>query len=638
MKFRRSVRLIALLAALALLLSAAAQALTTDQARELLETYYIDPVPQQVLDQDNIADMIAALGDPYTAYFTPEEYEAFTASMLDTTQVGIGIISQNAGEGLVLTGVVEGSPAQAAGLQAGDVITAIDGSSTLGVSSEVISTWIAGEAGSTLQVTYQRQGESMTVTLTREVITIPAASAQLREDHIGYIDCTTFGADTTAHLIEDMGEISGQADHWIIDLRANGGGMVSDAIQSAALFTGAGVLGYLRDKAGQYGALGSEQEALTLYPAIVLTGGNTASAAELFTSAIRDGGAGISVGGRTFGKGVAQSVFDQTNMPEYFADGSGMKITSQRFFAANGAATDTVGVIPHILVEEDQADEVARLLSATGPKGDTTGFVRVDFVWRWYIDLEDALSEENRDTFSALLSALPASVRVLEGTGGPDGWTDTDPQTLADKYGVDYADRSFADTADSPYADAIDLLATYGILTGDETGAFRPEETLTRAQLCALLAQALGCKTYTGVSRFSDVAEDDWYYQAVNAVAAMGLVDGVGDGRFDPEGTVDCQQLITILGRLAQVLNTYLYEAAKDCPEGALDDPSLAAYPTWARQSVWLLAQSQRNLFGGTINLLWTELEGIVPAASASREEAAALLYAVLSYTGVLPV
>ena len=638
MKHRCSLRLAALLAALALLLSTAAQALTTDQARELLETYYIDPVPQQVLEQDNIEAMIAALGDPYTAYFTPEEYAAFTASMLDTTQVGIGIISQNAGEGLVLTGVVEGSPAQAAGLQAGDVITAIDGSTTLGVSSQVISGWIAGEAGTPLQVTYTRDGRSRTISLTRAVITIPAASAQLQEGHIGYIDCTTFGADTTAHLKEDMGAISGQADHWIIDLRANGGGMVSDAIQSAALFTGGGVLGYLRDKAGQYGALGADQDALTLYPAIVLTGGNTASAAELFASAIRDGGAGISVGGRTFGKGVAQSVFDQTNMPEYFADGSGMKITSQRFFAANGAATDTVGVIPHILVSEDQAGAVARLLSASGPKGDTTGFVRVDFVWRWYIDLDDALAPENRGAFSALLSALPASVRVLEGTGGPDGWTDTDPQALAEKYGVDYTDRSFSDTDGSPYADAIDLLATYGILAGDEAGAFRPEAALTRAQLCALLTQALGCKDYTGASRFSDVAEDAWYYQAVNGAAALGLVDGVGDGRFDPEGTVDCQQLITILGRLAQALNTYLYEAVKNCPEGALDDPSLAAYPAWARQSVWLLAQSQQNLFGGTINLLWTDLAEISPAAPARREEAAALLYQVLSYAGVLPV
>ena len=623
---------------LAWLLSCTAQALTTDQARELLETYYIDPVPQQVLEQENISDMLDALGDPYTQYFTPEEYAAFLASMLDTTQVGIGIVAQNAGTGLILTSVIAGSPAETAGLRAGDVITAIDGQSTLGVGTEIISTWIAGEEGSSLTVTYEREGSSCTVTLTRAVITIPAASTQLQQGHIGFVECSTFGADTTTHLTQDVKTLAGQADHWIIDLRGNGGGMVSDAITSAALFTGPGVLGYLRDAAGQYGALGTQNAALTLYPAIVLTDGQTASAAELFASAIRDGGAGIAVGGRTYGKGVAQSIFDQTNLPEYFADGDGMKITSQRFFAANGAATDTVGVIPHLLVEPEQAEGVARLLSDTGPKGDTTGFLRIDFVWRWYVRLDTALSPENLEAFAALLEALPASVRVWEGAGGPDGWSAITGDEVAERYGISLEERGFSDTADSPYTRQIDLLATYRLLEGDGTGAFHPEDSLTRAQLCALLAQALGCQPYTGQSRFSDVDEGEWYCSAVNSVAALGLVDGVGGSRFNPDGLVDHQQLITILARTAQRLNLYFYESGKNRPGEALADQQLLTYADWARESVWLLGLSQRNLLGGTVNLLWDDVDAILPAAEATREEAAALVYTVLSYAGVLPV
>lgn len=634
---QRPLRLLSTLLVLVLLLTCAAQALTTDQARELLSTYYIDPVPQQVLEQETIEDMLAALGDPYTQYFTPEDYAAYTASMLDTTQVGIGIVAQNAGAGLVLTSVIADSPAEEAGLQAGDVITAIDGRSTLGVSTQEISAWIAGEEGSSLTVTYQRGDTSYTRTLTRAVITIPAASAQLQDGHIGFVDCSTFGADTTTHLTQDVGDLRAEADHWIIDLRGNGGGMVSDAITSAALFTGPGVLGYLRDKSGQYGALGTEQQALTLYPAIVLTDGYTASAAELFTSAIRDGGAGIAVGGRTYGKGVAQSLFDQTNMPEYFADGSGMKITSQRFFAANGAATDTVGVIPHLLVEPEQAEAVARLLSDTGPVGDTSGLIRIDFIWRWYVRVETALAEENLSAFTTLLEALPSTVRVWEGTGSPDGWSATTVEALAEQYQLSLNDRSFTDTAASPYAQQIDLLATYQLLEGDGTGAFHPEQTLTRAQLCTLLAQALGCGAYTGLNRFSDVSQDAWYYSAVNSVAALGLVDGVGEGRFDPDGLVDHQQLITILARTAQRLNLYFYEAVKG-REDSLDQEPLLPYADWARESVWLLALSQQNFFGGTVNLLWDDLEAISPTAATTREEAAALLYAVLSYTGVLPV
>lgn len=633
----RPARRISVLLVLVLLLTGTAQALTTDQARELLDTYYIDPVPQQVLDQESIEGMLTALGDPYTQYFTPEEYAAYTAAMLDTTQVGIGIVAQNAGEGLVLTSVVEDSPAQKAGLKAGDVIIAIDGRSTLGVSSQEITTWIAGEVGSTLEVTFRRGDHTNTRTLTRAEITIPAASAELQEGHIGFVTCSTFGADTTAHLTEEVGALSDGTDHWIIDLRGNGGGMVSDAITSASLFTGPAVLGYLRDGAGQYGALGSDQNALTLYPAIVLTNGYTASSAELFTSAIRDGGAGIAVGGRTFGKGVAQSLLDQTNLPEYFADGSGMKITSHRFFAANGAATDTVGVIPHLLVEPDQAEAVARLLSDTGPAGGTDGLIRIDFIWRWYVRLDTALAEENVDAFAALLAALPATVKVWEGTGGPDGWSATTVDELAQAHGIDVEDRSFSDTADSPYARQIDLLATYRLLEGDGTGAFRPQESLTRAQLCALLAQALGCGDYTGPSRFDDVDEGDWYYGAVNSIAALGLVDGVGDGRFDPEGLVDHQQLITILARTAQRLNLYLYEAAAG-REDTLEQEALIPYADWAREGVWLLALSQNSLFGGGINLLWTDLDAIAPTETATREESAALVYTVFSYAGVLPV
>lgn len=635
---RRHLRLAPLLLALALLLTPAAGALTTDQARELISTYYIDPVPQQVLDQGSIEGLIKALGDPYTEYFTPEEYEAFTASMQDTTQVGIGIVSQNAGTGLALTSVIKDSPAEKAGLRAGDLITAVDGHSTVGESSALISTWIAGEVGAAVKITYERAGSAHTVNITRALITIPAASARLQDGHIGFVDCNTFGADTTAHLSQDMGEIAGRADHWIIDLRSNGGGMVSDAIQSAALFTGAGLLGYLRDGAGQYGALGSELEALTLYPAIVLTSPGTASAAELFTSAIRDGGAGIAVGARTYGKGVAQSVFDQSNMPEYFADGSGIKITSMRFFASNGAATDIVGVVPHLLVEPEQAEAVARLLSDTGPKGDTTGYVRVDFSWRWYIKLDTALKQENRAAFAALLEALPACVKVWEGVGGPEGWAPTTAAALAQAGGLTLQSRGFADTQDSPYAAQIDALATYRMVSGAGDGTFRPEETLTRAQLCALLAQALNCRAYTGQTRFADVAGDAWYFSAVNAVAAMGLVDGTGRGRFDPDAPVDHQQFITILGRVAEKLNAYFYETVKNRPEDALDAAALLPYAPWAREGAWLLGQSQQNLFGDTLNLLWDGLDAIDPAATATRGEAAALVYNVFSYAGVLPV
>lgn len=632
MKKRYAIRPLAFLLSLVLLLSTWASALTPEQAGTLLSTYYIDPVPQEVLDQDTIEKMLEVLGDPYTEYFTPEEYAAFTASMLDTTLVGIGITSQNAGNGLLLTSVIPGSPAEQGGLAAGDIITAIDGHSTIGENSAVISTWISGEAGSEVTITYEREGKSETVTLRRAVITIPAASTELVDGHIGSISCSTFGEDTTTHITEGVTALKDQADHWIIDLRDNGGGVVGDALQSAGVFTGAGVLGYLRNGAGRYSMLGSRQEAVTSYPAIVLTNHNTASASELFASAIRDGGAGIMVGGRTFGKGVAQSLFDKDNMPEYFADGSGMKITSQRFFAANGAATDTVGVIPHLMVDPELAEDVARLLSDTGPKENTEGYLQLDLSWRWYIKLEDAL--KNQAAFAALLEAIPSNAQLLEGTGGPDGWQAVTPAALASAYSLPCTFRGFSDSAGTPYSQEIDLLATYGLVTGSGDGTYRPADLLNRAQLCALLVQALNCRAYKGESQFTDVSMDAWYGGAVNTAAAMGLVNGVGDERFDPEAQVDHQQFITIMGRLSKILNMGFYEA-----KGAfLDVDPLVPYASWAREGVWLLSMSQKTTSGVTLNLLWDRLDSIAPTAATNRGEAAALVYNLFSYAGILPV
>ena len=611
--------------ALTLLLSPAAQALTPNQARELLQDYYIDEVPEDVLDQNTIQAMLEALGDPYTTYFSPEEYGAFTGSMSDTDTVGVGIYSLVTADGPLIQRVYENTPAADAGLQPGDLVTAVDGRSTAGQDAGTVAAWLKGDPGTRVELSYRRDGAEYTAVLTRRAITVPATYTELWDGHIGYIDCDTFGGETVAHFVSGMEDTAAGADHWIVDLRGNGGGEVDAAMGAAGCFTGSGVLAYLKDSTGAYGAYGSNDDARTLSPVIVLTDGETASASELFASDIRDTNTGILVGGRTFGKGVAQTVLDQRALPDYFPDGDAIKITSYRFYAPSGSTTDTVGLIPHLLVDPDLAPEVATLLSASSPKGSTEGYLRIDFNWRWYVELDTALSETHRDAFTALLEALPDGVRVLEGTGGPDGWADTTVEELVGRYVLtSYRDRSFTDTAGSPYAAQIDRLATYGILAGTGGGAFQPEGSLTRAQLCALLAQALNCRVPTGESQFTDVSMDDWYGLCVNAVARLGLVEGVGEGRFAPDAPVSHEQFITIMARLSQRLNMYMDLTLQEMPADAAEAAGLLSYSGWARDSVWLLALSQKGLLGNTINLLWEPVEDIDPAAVTTREEAAA--------------
>ena len=151
-------RLFALPLALTLLLSPAAQALTPDQARELLQDYYIDEVPEDVLDQNTIQAMLEALGDPYTTYFSPEEYGAFTGSMSDTDTVGVGIYSLVTADGPLIQRVYENTPAADAGLQPGDLVTAVDGRSTAGQDAGTVAAWLKGDPGTRVELSYRRDG------------------------------------------------------------------------------------------------------------------------------------------------------------------------------------------------------------------------------------------------------------------------------------------------------------------------------------------------------------------------------------------------------------------------------------------------------------------------------------------------
>lgn len=634
MRHKLPLRLSALLLSLTLLLTVGAQALTVDQARQLLTTYYIDEVPDSVLEETTIDGMLEALGDPYTVYYTQEEYQQFFGSMEDQELVGIGILSSLRGEGLLLKRIYDGSPAAGAGLLAGDIITAVDGRSTAGETLDTISGWIRGEEGTQVTLVYLRDGAEHTVTLTRRSVVVPTVYSELWEDRIGYLDCDAFGSETLDHMVQGVERYGAQAERWIVDLRENGGGQVASAVDCAGIFTGPKTLAYLRDSSGWHHSYTSQGECLTGAPVLVLVDGYTASSAELFAAAIRDNG-GLVVGSRTYGKGVAQSLFSQDVYPEMFPDGDAMKITTSRFYSAVGTTDDGIGVFPHLLVAPGVAEQVAVLLCAPAPDGDTAGLLRLDLGGSWYIDLEQALSEEYRPAFAALLSALTPGMRLLAGNGG--GWAVASPSALAETYQLSgYVNRGFSDSLESRYGTQIDALAAYGLVQGGGDGGFHPFEPLSRAQLCVLLARVLNCAYPSGPSQFTDVSMDAWYGPSVNALAELGLVTGVGGGQFQPDLPVTHEQLITILGRVACQLNLYLRQTYERMPASVMDEAALSSWPEWARGHVWLLAMSQTDQ-GGTVSLLWDSLGSIAPIGNALRGEAAALTYQLLSYIGILP-
>ena len=627
-------RLAATCCALALLMTSAA-ALSVEDARALLEDNYVDALPPEAYEAETLGELFAAIGDPYTYYMTAEEYAAFENSVEHEDSVtGIGAAINYTDEGILLTGVLAGGGAEEVGLQAGDLIVAIEGASCA-PAGESHRALLVGEAGTYVNVTVRHaDGTEKDYRIQRRLVEIHNTSTALWDGGIAYIDCDSFGSGTGTYFAQGIQAYDDEAHIFVVDLRGNTGGVTSSAVYAIGTFTGPAALLYLRDKEGTYRRSVNYYDALTTDPVIVLTNGYSASAAEIFAADIRDCSAGILVGERTYGKGVAQIVFDGGNAPDLF-QGDALKVTAYRFYSADGNTNDLIGVLPTLLVDSNISQEVAKLLSERAPSR-PDGYLRLGLNgWYFYVDLEEA-QEEKAFALDALLSALPPDADVSLGEGRE--WRDCSARELVETYGgEDFVSRWFSDVEGSPYAAAINTLATYGILNGDSSGNFNPAGELTRAQLCALMAQALGVG-YSGRSRFADVSEDRWYASAVNAMAELGFVEGNEDGTFQPDAPLTYEQFIAFMSRLAAYLNLDVYEYIKDQDAQALDeDEELAPFASWAKSGADALARMMRSSADDqVVSMLPTALEDIDPKGAVLREEAAATLNNVLQMLGII--
>lgn len=629
---KKLIRPLAALLCAALLLSVPAAALSVEEARELLEELYVDELSPAALSAATLEELFAAIGDPYTYYMTGEEYARFNASVEGETSItGIGASIEYTEEGILLTGVLSGGGALEAGLQAGDLIVAIDGTPCV-PADETHRERLIGEADTTVTITVRHAGGALEdYRIRRRLVEIHNTSVSLWEGGVGYIDCDSFGTQTFQYFVEGLQKYDDDAHIWVVDMRSNTGGLLAAGVYSTGAFTGAGTLLSTRNREGGYRYYNFPYNYLTPDPAIVLTDPYSASAAEIFAAGIRDTKAGILIGGRTFGKGVTQQVFTRKDYPELF-DKDVIKITVSRFYSAHGNTTDKIGVIPTLLMDPSLSQDAARLLSAKEP-GRPEGYLRLSLNGMlYYLELKEARREENRMAFQAILTALPPDAAVAEGRQGR--WEETSAAALAETYGGGAESRWFTDLGDSPNADKVNALATYRILAGDDTGAFRPGDALTRAQLCALMAQAINV-TYLGPGRFTDVEEGRWYAPYVNAMAEMGLVNGVDTGVFRPGDTLTLGQLCTFMGRLAAYLNcdVYDYIQEQDPAELRRELPGVAP---GLLSGVDAMTQMFVDSEGEEVSLLWDELSALDLDAPVTREQAAVVLYNLLWELGIL--
>lgn len=292
--------------------------------------------------------LISATNDPYTTYFTKDQYEEFNKT-LNGSFSGIGAEIGKNGDQLVVIAPIDGSPAAKSGLKAGDAIMKIDGTSTEGLSVEEAVSKIRGDAGTKVKLSVVSSGEQKDLEVTREDIKIASVKSEKLDGNIGYIKITQFGLDTASLAIQAAQDLKSQGvSKIILDLRNNGGGYVDQAVSVAGIWLDQKEVLSERFRGAEVDVKRTAQNpALDLAKGnqlVVLVNGGSASASEILAAALRDDGGVKLVGEKTFGKGSVQEVIE-------LSDESRLKVTVAHWFTPKGQSIDKAGLVPDVEVE-----------------------------------------------------------------------------------------------------------------------------------------------------------------------------------------------------------------------------------------------------------------------------------------------
>ena len=319
--------------------------------------YYQDVDPEKLI-VGATKGMVNSLGDKYSSYMTKAEYDQWYSTVTGEYEgIGVTFVMEKKGQGSVVL-VSEGSPAEKAGIKAGDVITKVNGKTFS--DADKMSAEIRGDIGTEVKVTYVRDKKEKTVTIIRDKIVNKSVSSQVLAGDLGYIKIASFESSTYEDFRAALDSMEKKkVKGFIIDLRDNGGGLVETAVDTADDLLGKGNITYLQDRAGKKEYIDSDSRKTDL-PYVILVNGNTASASEIVTAAVQDNKGGKIVGTKTFGKGIVQST-------DTLEDGSALEITVLQYFSPNGHAIHKKGIKPDYVVKDDpKTEEDEQLEKAKG--------------------------------------------------------------------------------------------------------------------------------------------------------------------------------------------------------------------------------------------------------------------------------
>lgn len=545
-----------------------------DEIRELLKEGYYLPVSQEVLDKPTIEAILEEL-DPYTTYFTKQEFDDFLHS-IDMNYVGIGIIGEQHEQGVKVIHLFETGAAIHSDLQLEDIIIEVNGTSLTGKTIEEAQGYLLGNPGTTAHLKVYRPSinKTLAIDINRAKTEIaPTVESAWLGGNIGYIRLNSFNEDSVTEMKKAMNSV-GEADGWIIDIRDNGGGYLDAAQDVAGFFPDVEVA--LIVEGQDHDArmfLSNEQNPQLEGPVFLLVNSESASASEILAGAVQDQKGAKLYGQTTYGKGVAQSVFE-------LSSGNFLKMTVAQFYTPDGKVIDGYGIIPDVETEIGEELELAHrdMLLSHGEPSILSGGKYNAAVPRnteITVNLDGAISPSNLGKRISLIKLggknvaidiVPTAMdrftikpeKLLDANAGyllkiNSGLKDyVLPFKTSDKIDSKMGNKIiFADMkATDFFADSVTVLYNEGLLKGIGDGKFGPYTNVTREQAAVFFTRILGLET-EGVEDpgFTDVKANAYYYSSVAAVKKAGIMQGKTKGQFGTSDVLTRGEMSALLAR-----------------------------------------------------------------------------------------
>lgn len=318
-----------------------------DDIYNLVNIYFYDKVDKEDIYNSIYSSIMESLEDPYSVYYTPEEYQDLMVSTSGTYYgIGAGVSQDLKTMEVTITKVYRGTPSEEAGLKNGDKVISVEGIDATSVSVSDLVQHIRGEEGTKVHMVIYRPstGETLEFDVERRHVELPSIEGEMLEGGIGYIQITEFQEKTDEQFADMVTQLKKEGvKGLIIDVRANPGGLLSTVTELLDQVLPEGLLVYVEDKYGNRDEYTSDSSCINL-PIVVLTDENSASASEIFAGALKDYGYATLVGKTTYGKGIVQNIIRLGN-------GDAIKLTTAKYFTPKGNDIHKIGVVPDVEVD-----------------------------------------------------------------------------------------------------------------------------------------------------------------------------------------------------------------------------------------------------------------------------------------------